>query len=51
MFSVLIGLAAVWTRAKTITAVLQEFQNIVLSVVKKVVIPVVPFFIALTFCA
>ncbi len=50
VFSVLIGLAAVWTRAKTITAVLQEFQNIVLSVVKKVVIPVLPFFIALTFC-
>ena len=50
VFSVLIGLAAVWTKAKTITAVLQEFQNIVLSVVKKVVIPVLPFFIALTFC-
>ncbi len=50
VFSVLIGLAAVWTKAKTITAVLQEFQNIVLSVVKKVVIPILPFFIALTFC-
>jgi len=50
VFSVLIGLAAVWTKAKTITVVLQEFQNIVLSVVKKVVIPVLPFFIALTFC-
>ena len=50
VFSVLIGLAAVWTKARTITAVLQEFQNIVLSVVKKVVIPVLPFFIALTFC-
>ena len=50
VFSVLIGLAAVWTRAKTITTVLQEFQNIVLSVVKKIVIPILPFFIALTFC-
>ncbi|WP_251445621.1 dicarboxylate/amino acid:cation symporter [Vermiculatibacterium agrestimuris] len=50
VFSVLIGLAAVWTKAKTITAVLQEFQNIVLSVVKKIVIPILPFFIALTFC-
>ena len=50
VFSVLIGLSAVWTKAKTITAVLQEFQNIVLSVVKKVVIPILPFFIALTFC-
>ena len=33
VFSVLMGLAAVWTKAKTITVVLQEFQNIVLSVV------------------
>ena len=50
VFSVLIGLAAVWTKARTVATVLQEFQNIVLSVVKKVVIPVLPFFIALTFC-
>ena len=50
VFSVLIGLAAVWTKAKTITAVLQEFQNIVLDIVKKVIIPILPFFIATTFC-
>jgi len=50
VFSVLIGLAAVWTKANTITAVLQEFQNIVLEIVKKVIIPVLPFFIATTFC-
>ena len=50
VFSVLLGLAAVWTKAGTITAVLQEFQNIVLDIVKKVIIPILPFFIALTFC-
>jgi len=50
VFSVLIGLAAVWCKAKTITNVLIEFQAIVLSVVKKIVIPILPFFIALTFC-
>ncbi len=49
-FSVLLGLAAVWTRAKVITAVLQEFQNIVLEIVKKVIIPILPFYIATTFC-
>lgn len=48
-FSVMIGLAAVWTKAKTITAVLDEFQKIVLKLVEKVVIPVLPFFIACTF--
>ncbi len=50
VFSVLLGLAAVWTKATTITAVLQEFQNIVLDIVKKVIIPILPFFIAFTFC-
>lgn len=50
VFSVLIGLAAVWTKANTITAVLQEFQQIVLKVVEKVIIPILPFFIAATFC-
>lgn len=49
VFAVLIGLAAVWTKAKTITAVLDEFQQIVLKLVEKVIIPVLPFFIACTF--
>lgn len=35
VFSVLIGLAAVWNKSKTITAVLQELQAIVLDIVKK----------------
>ncbi len=49
-FSLLVGLAAVWTKAKTITAILDEFQKIVLDIVSKVVIPILPFFIACTFC-
>ena len=51
VLSTLLGLACVWTKAKTLTNVLQEFQNIVLDVVKKVIIPILPFFIAATFCA
>ena len=50
VFSVLIGLASVWTKAKTITSILDEFQQIVLKIVEKIVIPVLPFFIASTFC-
>ena len=50
VFSVLVGLAATWTRAKVITQVLEEFQKVVLAVVSRVVIPVLPFFIAGTFC-
>lgn len=49
VFSVLIGLAAVWTKASTITAILDEFQRIVLDIVTKVIIPILPFFIASTF--
>ena len=50
VFSVLVGLAATWTRAKAITQVLEEFQKVVLAVVTRVVIPILPFFIAGTFC-
>ena len=49
VLSVLVGLAAVWTKAKTITTVLDEFQKIVLDIVSKIVIPILPFFIAGTF--
>ena len=49
--STLLGLAVVWTKAKTLALVLQEFQNVVLEIVKKVIIPILPFFIAATFCS
>lgn len=50
VFSVLVGVGAVWTKAETLTSVLEEFQSIVLKIVEKVVIPVLPIFIATTFC-
>ena len=50
VLSVLVGLACVWTKAKTLTSVLEEFQNIVLDIVKKIIIPLLPIFIAATFC-
>lgn len=48
-FSILIGLAAIWTKAKTIITILDEFQNIVLAIVSKIIIPIFPVFIAFTF--
>lgn len=50
VLSVLVGIAAVWTKAETITSLLEEFQQIVLKIVENVVIPILPFFIAATFC-
>ena len=50
VLSVLLGLAATWTKSVTITQVLEEFQQIVLAIVTKVVITLLPIFIACTFC-
>ncbi len=49
VFSILLGLAAVWTKAGVTARLLDEFQQIVLQIVTRVVIPVLPFFIATTF--
>ena len=49
VFSIMVGLAATWNQAKLITGLLDEFQKIVLSIVSKIIIPVLPFFIGLTF--
>ena len=49
--SMCLGLAAAWTKAKSITNALEEFQLIVLAIVTKIVIPLLPFFIAFTFCS
>ena len=48
--SVLVGLAAAWNRSKTTIALLEEFQQIVLSIVTRFLIPVLPFLIGTTFC-
>lgn len=50
VFSVMIGLAATWNQSKLITGVLDEFQKIVLSLVSKIIIPILPVFIGFTFC-
>ena len=49
-FSLLLGLGVTWTKSKRMEELLDEFQAIVLAIVSKVVIPVLPFFIAATFC-
>lgn len=51
VFSVFIGLAAVWNKSEKITGALDEFQEIVISLVVKIIIPVLPFFIGFTFAS
>ena len=50
VFSVLVGLAATWTKSDLTCNLLGEFQNIVLDIVSKIIIPILPFYIAATFC-
>jgi len=47
--ALLVGLAVVWTKSNTFAALLEEFQQIVLAIVRKVVIPILPIFICATF--
>lgn len=51
VFSVLVGLAVTWTKAERTAELLEEFQNIVLEIVSRVIIPILPIFIACTFCS
>ena len=50
VLSVLMGLAATWPTSKLTCDFLGEFQNIVLDIVGKIIIPMLPFYIAATFC-
>ena len=50
VLSILLGLAVTWTKSQRFAELLAEFQNVVLAIVSKVVIPVLPFYIATTFC-
>ena len=48
--SLMLGLAAVWTRSSLTCQLLEEFQRIVLKIVERVIIPVLPFYIGATCC-
>lgn len=50
VLSILLGLAVSWTKSERTAALLEEFQKIVLAIVTKIVIPLLPFFIAASFC-
>ena len=43
--SILLGLAATWTKSVRMIELLKEFQNIVLAIVQKIIIPILPFYI------
>ncbi|SCY05538.1 dicarboxylate/amino acid:cation symporter [Desulfoluna spongiiphila] len=47
--AILLGSATIWTKAETFAKLMNEFEEIMMQVVHRIVIPVLPVFIATTF--
>lgn len=51
VIAIMIGLATVWTKSQVFETILDNFQKMVLLLINRILIPVLPFFIAANFCA
>ena len=51
VLSIFVGLGVIWTNSTLIGDVLMQFQKIVLLLVKRILLPLLPFFMAANFCA
>lgn len=51
VLSIFLGLSVAWVRSEAWTRLLSDFKEMVLLLVKKVMIPVLPFYVATNFCA
>lgn len=49
VFAFFLGLSIIWIKSEKIESLLYEFQDIVFIMVKKILIPILPFFIAANF--
>lgn len=49
--AIMIGLATVWTKSQLFETLLDNFQKMILLLINRILIPVLPFFIAANFCA
>lgn len=49
VLSLMLGLAVVWTKAENFERLLDEFNEIMLKIVYRIIIPILPYFIATTF--
>lgn len=49
VLALFVGLAAAWTKAEKVASLLDEIQAMILKLVEKIIIPILPFFIATTF--
>lgn len=51
VLSIFIGLSVAWVKSDTWTKILNDLRDMVLLLVKKIMIPVLPFYVATNFCA
>ena len=51
LFSVLIGLGCIWIKSKEIAELLLQFREVVLQLVKRILIPLLPLYVAANFCS
>ena len=49
VLALFLGLAIIWTNSKKLEAALDELNNVVLAIIQKIIIPILPVFIATTF--
>ena len=47
--AILMGLAILWTHSQTMDQLFKEFNNMMMAIVKRIIIPILPIFIATTF--
>ena len=49
VLAIVAGISVIWTKAATVEKLLKEIQAMVLEIVNRVIVPLLPFFIATTF--
>lgn len=50
VLSIMLGLATVWSKSDVFENILESFQRMVILLINRILIPVLPFFIAANFC-
>ncbi len=51
LIALCLGLGSIWSRAELLPRLLGEFQGLILSLVNKILVPILPLFVASNFCA
>lgn len=50
LLSILLGLGSLWTRSKVLVVLFVQLKEVVLQLVKRVLVPLLPFYVAANFC-